>query len=504
MIPQKPGCYIYKNQRGAILYIGKAKNLKKRVESYKRKNLDEKTTQLMKHVVSTDFIVTKNEVEALILESNLIKKHQPKYNIDLKDAKRYAYIQITDEPFPRLLVARKREGRIFGPFTSAEERDYVIELLRKTFRIRTCKKLPKRPCLRYHIHLCDAPCIGLISQDEYKKRIQKAELILKGKSDDLKKILNEEMNAASRDKEYERAIILREQINALSFLQEKQNMERSKAYDEDILSFIIKDDKVYLMLFNIFKGILANKQDFVFDYMQGWLEDFLMQYYKDNKTKKELILSFHPDKALHDALKKSNVFLTVPKKGEKKDLLNFVRKNIEIQLFGKEKSIEALKEKLKLHSTPRIIECFDISHLSGTSTVGSMVQFRNGLPDKSNYRRFRIRSASLDDTKSIMEIVGRRYKRLKEENTQGPHLIIIDGGKAQLNAALKALSNLELKIPIISIAKRFEEIYVPGLKFPITLKEKEPALLTIRKIRDEAHRFAIAYNRLLRKNEISA
>jgi len=501
-LPHKPGCYIFKDKKGTIIYIGKARDLRKRVASYfNRKDLDPKTFALVKSISFTDFIVTHNEVEALILENNLIKKNQPKYNINLKDSKRYAYIEITKEDFPRILIARTKDsdGNYFGPFVSGAERDYVLSLLRKIFSVRTCKKIPKRPCLRYHIKLCDAPCSGLISREQYADKIQKVKLVLKGKNDELLKILEGDMKRYSEKHDFERCIMLREQINAINYLSEKQNMERQKRYDEDILNYVLKDGKVYLMIFNIYKGVLANKSEFVFEFIDNFLEDFLVQYYSDNKSKKELILPREIDDSLKKFLLKHNVKVNLAKKGEKKKLLELVISNIESSYFGNLQKIKHLAEKLRLHEMPKVIECFDVSHLSGTSTVGSMVQFRDGMPDKSNYRRFRIRTVEgIDDIKAISEVVNRRYLRLKEEKTALPDLIIIDGGKGQLNAALDVLDSLELEIPVISIAKREEEIYFPGLNFPIKLKKNDKALLFIREIRDEAHRFAITYNRLLR------
>jgi excinuclease ABC subunit C len=502
-IPNNPGCYIYKNKQGKIIYVGKAKNLKKRVASYFNKNdLDEKTKHLVSNISKIDFIVTNSEVEALILENNLIKKNQPKYNINLKDSKRYAYIKITDEDFPRALIARNitKDGKYFGPFVSAAARDYVLDFVKKTFRLRTCKRMPKKECLRYHIKLCDGPCTNKISFKEYMGRINDVQVLLKGNLSGLVKILNVKMKEYSVKKSFEKAIIVREQINALKYLKEKQNMERQKKFDEDIINYYLRDGKVYVMMFNTSKGVLGEKQEWVFDYIEGFFEDFLIQYYDLNKRKKELILPENVDLALKKYLDDRQVKVVVPKKGERKKLIDLVKKNIEIAFFANTKKIEELQKRLKLNDIPNVIECFDISHLSGTSTVGSMVQFRNGIPDKSNYRRFKIRTVKgIDDFASINEIVYRRYKRLQQEAQSMPNLIIIDGGKGQLSFAQKALSRLNLKIPIISIAKKFEEVHVLGLPFPLKIPRKNSALLFLQEIRDEAHRFAINYNRMLRK-----
>lgn len=508
-LPNNPGCYLFKDDEDKILYIGKAKNIKKRVKSYFQKDiLDPKTKNLVKNIDSVDIIVTDNEFEALILENNLVKKHQPKFNIDLKDAKSFAYIQLTKEDFPRVLLSRRKIGydKFYGPFVSAQERDYILHFLRKTFTLRTCKKMPKKPCLRYHIKLCNAPCIDLISKEEYSRKIENIKLILSGKTNKLLKKLDKEMNSASEMLDFEKAIMIRNQITAITHLTERQNMQRTKKYDEDILNYRIKDDKVYLMLFNIHKGTLVNKNEFVFDFHDEFLEEFIVRYYSESPIPKEVITP----KVVSDATstflskeKKSKVTITVPKRGGKKQLLSLVLKNIEIAFFSDTKKVDELKEKLLLQETPRVIECFDISHISGTSTVGSMVQFRNGKPDKNNYRRFKIRTVEgIDDFAAISEVVRRRYYRLKKEDAELPDLIVIDGGKGQLSSALEELEKLELKVPIISIAKQFEEIYMPGVSQPLCLAKKEKALQFIQEMRDEAHRFAIKYNRLLRKKEL--
>lgn len=509
-LPTKPGCYLYKNEKDEIIYIGKAKDLKKRVASYfQKRDHDEKTLALINNISDFDYIVTENEVEALLLENTLIKEHKPKYNIDLKDSKKYASIEITDEKFPRLLIARTKHGRgeFFGPFVSGQKRDYIINFLKKTFKLRTCKRLPKKACMRYHINLCDAPCTGNISKDDYDKKIRDIKYVLKGKTKELIEELNKEMKTSSEKLEFEKAIELRNQINALKSLSEKQNMERDRKYNEDIIHYTVYENQVFLLLFNVYKGTLTNKEDFIFDYKKDFLEEFLVQYYSENKIPKEIIVPEKIDSSIVDFLnhkKGRKVILTVPEKGEKKNLLLLAKKNLELSFFGDITKVEELQKKLKLNDLPSVIECFDISHLSGTSAVGSMVQFRNGKPDKNNYRRFKIISEEgfQDDFVAMMEVVLRRYTRLVKEKAQMPDLIIIDGGKGQLNCALSVLETLSLRIPSISIAKKFEEIYLPGRKTPLRLDKKEKALKFIQEIRDEAHRFAIGYNRLLRKKTI--
>jgi excinuclease ABC subunit C len=508
-IPIDSGCYLFKDKKDNIIYVGKAKNLKKRLSNYNRNNnLDIKTKYLLKNTSSIDYVVTDNEIEAFILENTLIKKYQPKYNINLKDSKNYAFIQLTVEKYPRIMIARKKigKGKFYGPFVSAKERDYILYFLRRTFKIRTCNRIPKKACLRYHIDLCSAPCINEITVEEYNDSINKIKMVLSGKSKELIKQMKKKMKINIKELKYEKAQKIKNEITALEKINEKQNMQRQKKHDEDIINFRIKNHTVYLLLFHIYKGTLTDKNEFIFDYNDDFLDEFIIQYYSENHIPKEIIIS----KKLSDSIisflqtkKGGNVIINKPLKGEKKQLLELVDKNINKSFFKGQDKTNSLKIKLKLKKIPKIIECFDISHLSGTSIVGSMVQFDEGQPCKKNYRRFRIRSVNkIDDFEAIAEIVRRRYKRLINEKSKLPDLIIIDGGKGQLNSALKELKKLDLDISIISIAKKFDEIFSPNLISPIKLDKKDNALKYVQEIRDEAHRFAINYNKLLRKKEL--
>jgi len=505
-IPLDPGCYIYRDNKGKVIYVGKAKSLKKRVRSYfQGRPMDPKTTLMVSEIASLDFFVTNTEIEAFVLENNLINKYKPKYNINLKDSHRYAYIQVTDEKYPRLLVARERtgEGNFYGPFVNAEDRDNIIKALRKSFGIRTCKRLRKRPCLRSHIGLCSAPCIGNISEEEYGKNMRSIERFLDGKVDDLIRDMNKEMILHSELNNFEKALILRNQVNALKVLKERQRVEMDKKYDEDIINYILDGDAVYLIVFNILHGVLDTKNEFVFPYMDGFFEDFITQFYSSNAIPREIIIPEElSDEAIAVFLKdrrRGPVKITIPKRGKKVELLELAKINIESKFLRYKLMMEDLKKRLRLPNLPNVIECIDISHLSGSYTVGSMVQFRQGKPDKSNYRRFKIRSIDgIDDFASIGEIVRRRYTRLKDKGERMPDLIIIDGGKGQLTSAYKELKSLGLKVPIISIAKRNEEIFVPGLKSPLNIPKRSMAMQLIENARDESHRFAINYHKLLR------
>lgn len=508
-LPNEPGCYLYKDKNSRVIYVGKAKDLKKRVKSYfNKKNYDSKTKALVENISKVDFIITNNEIEAFLLENNLIKKYKPKYNINLKDSKRYAFIEETNETFPRFRISRvnKSKNKLYGPFVSAKMRDYVLDIVNKTFKLRTCNKLPKRECLRYSIGLCSAPCIKKIKKEDYLKDVQAARKVILGNSEKLIKDYKQQMKKYSDKKEYEKALDFKNKINALEMLNEKQSVEKQKTYNEDIINYMIRNDKVYLLIFNINKGLLENKQEFIFEYHDEFFEEFLNRYYSENNIPTKIILPSEVDESLRVYIQSKvdkKIEFVIPKRGELKKLLELVKKNIEISFFGKLETLKKLKQILKLPQIPYIIECFDISHLSGTNIVASMVQFRNGISSKTNYRRFKLKTVyQNDDFASMREVIKRRYSRLIREKEEFPDLILVDGGKGQLNMTLKVLEELNIKIPTISIAKKFEEIYLPSKEGPIKLHHKNKVRLLLQEIRDEAHRFAINYNRLLRKKSL--
>ncbi|MCW8966705.1 MAG: excinuclease ABC subunit UvrC, partial [Candidatus Pacearchaeota archaeon] len=357
-IPVSSGCYLFKDSSGSIIYVGKAKILRKRVSSYfQKKGHDKKTEQLVKNIKDVDFIVTKNEIEAFVLENNLINKHKPKYNIDLKDSKRYAFIEITNEIFPRIVVARDKdvEGKLFGPFVSGQSRDYILNFLRRTFKIRTCKRLPKKKCIRYDIGLCDAPCINKISKRTYDENVKAIENILKGKVSEVVRELQVRMKKESGKMNYEKAMLLREQINAIKGLHDKQMVERQKKYDEDVINFMVRDSKVYLIVFNVHKGVLEQKQEFVFNEGENFFEEFLLRYYNDNEIPKEIILPVKVDESVKEyfsKIAKKRVRFVVPKKGDKRLLLDLVLQNIEASNFSEVKKLNELQRKINLQEVP--------------------------------------------------------------------------------------------------------------------------------------------------------
>lgn len=512
-IPIKPGCYIMKNDLGRVIYVGKAKNIKKRVASYFKKNNDYKTTLLMQDLADIDFFVTNNEVEALILEAKLIRKFKPKYNILLKDKEKYAYIKVTKEEYPRIITARQKDktGRYYGPYPDGFARRQTVTTLNRAFRLRPCgPKMPKVECLYYHIKQCDAPCIGKISKQDYLERVKLAEMYLKGKSKQLIKQLNTEMKYYSKSNQFEKAKERRDQIYALNRISQKQIISLDKKYNQDVINYIKSGTKIMFEVFNINKGVISGRKDFKFNQLKGSLAEFIKQYYFEHDIPEEIIIPEEIEgkniiEKYLSKIKNKKVEITVPVKGDKAKLLELAKTNLSLNLSECDQTLLNLQEVLLLPTLPKHIECFDISNLGDKFTVGSMVHFVDCKPDKNNYRRFKIRFVKAqNDVAMISEVVSRRYYRLVKEKADLPDLIVIDGGKAQLNAAKKVLTKLKLDISIIGLAKKFEEVYLVGKSEPIRLSKKDNALKLLQRVRNEAHRFAITYNRLLRSKQIAS
>jgi excinuclease ABC subunit C len=469
---------------------------------------------------SLEFIITDSESEALLLESSLIKRHYPKYNIDLKDSEKFTYILITDEEFPRMLLVRRSrggkfsaKGKIYGPFVSRSAYVLVASTLRKIFKLRTCRLNQKRPCLQYHLGFCMGTCAGLVTPEEYGKQVEKLEAVLSG-GKRLEALLGEmegEMKSASQKKNFERALELRNAISSLSSLLEQQKIEAGNERDEDFIAILLHEGKAYAQAFKQMGGVIRDRKKYEFPVPISGdaLAEFLPIFYEAGGIPRNVYVEQAPDSksAIEEYLSGKRggpVSILTPEKGDKKKLLELLRKNILLEISGKaDPALVELQHELELPSLPRVIECFDISSLYGTSVVGSMVQFVNGKPNKSNYRRFRIRTVEgQDDFASMKEIVFRRYYRIKMEKSQPPDLVLIDGGAGQLNSALSALSELQLPIPCVSLAKEFEEIYHPDRSEPLRLPRSSPALKVLQYARDEAHRFGIRYHRLLRKKSM--
>ena len=511
-LPHDSGCYLFKNQPGKIIYIGKAKDLKKRVSSYFGKNLDYKTQNLVAEIADFDFIITDTEVEALLLEAKLIKENQPKYNLELKGGVRYAYIKITNEDFPRLETVRifGSHDKIFGPFAISETRRNLISLANELFKLRTSKERVVKVGDKYRIRCSVPPWLRSVGFDEYQADIKKAEMLLAGKMNFLIKDLQAEMKQYSDQQDFETAKIRRDQIRALVQLSEKQRIELRKAYDQDVINCLFTANKFVVQLFNITKGVVSGRKEFKFSLAKASaalptaLADFISQYYYRNEIPQEIVLPQKIDNqpAVEKYLSQlagRKTKIIVPQKGDKLALLDLVKKNIYSSLKGGSGALIELQETLSLPALPSVIECFDISNLGSSDIVGSMVHFKDGQPDKNYYRRFKIKWVrGQSDFAAMGEIIFRRYYHLKVNNEPLPNLILVDGGKPQLTAARLALKRLGLQLPIAALAKRDEELFIGGQKNSIRLSKKSAGLKLVQKIRDEAHRFAISYHRLLR------
>jgi len=518
-IPTNPGIYLMKDSSRKIIYIGKAKNLKNRVKSYFLKNQNYKTQKLVENISDIEFILTDNESEAFLLESNMIKKYRPRFNIELKDQQRYTYLRISDEKYPRLLVTRRTrdgkflgKGKTFGPFTQGSSKLLTIGTLRKAFQIRICKTLPKKVCLEYHLGNCEGPCEFKDAQERYPKHVSALEQVLKGNNETkiFTKKLEEEMHQAAKIQQFERAKDIRDTLIRLGSLQTKQKMEYVKNSDEEYFGIGIKKQTAIVMNFRMINGVIRDSDKFFFDLVgDNSFSNFLYQYYSTHKIPKFILVSILPDnqKLLESLLSEQAGFavkILAPNKGKKRDIINLILKNIElIYSKGGEPGLVELKEILNLSVIPNIIECFDISNHGTDFAVGSMSRFVDGKPNKSGYRKFKIKTVSgRDDFAMIGEIIKRRYYRLLEENSELPDLIVIDGGKGQLNAAMKSLESLGLKLSCISLAKENEEVYVPKNKNPVVIPKNKSSLKILQHARDESHRFGVAYNRTIQKNQI--
>lgn len=506
-----------KDSDDKILYIGKAKNLKNRVRSYFLKNQNYKTQKLVEKIRDIEFVLTDNEEEAFLLEANMIKRYRPPYNIELKDQQRYTYLRITNEEYPRLMVARRTRtgeflggGRVYGPFTHGSSKMLSVGLLRKTFKIRICKKLPKEACLEYHLGNCEAPCQFKQAQENYEKNISELESILKGKQrlEDFVNKLDSEMKQASESRQYEKAKEIHETLQRLSSLQIKQKMETSRiGSDEEYFGIKIKDQTAYVMSFRLANGVIKDRNKFSFDLVgDNSFSSFLSQYYSTNPIPKHIIASEMPEKKeiLEEVFSRNlgfKVNIAVPISGKRREIIDLIMRNIALVITkGADPALIELQEKLQLENLPRKIECFDISNHGEDYAVGSMSCLVDGKPYKSGYRKFKIKTVKgRDDFAMINEIVKRRYLRLKEDKTGMPDLILIDGGRGQLNAALDALNSIGVKVSCISLAKENEEVYQPKIAKPMLIPRNNPALKILQYARDEAHRFGVAYNRAIRK-----
>jgi excinuclease ABC subunit C len=538
-LPTNPGCYLYKDSEGQIIYVGKAKSLRNRVRSYFQKsaNHSPKTKRLVAQIVDMEWIVTDSELEALILECNLIKKHRPKYNILLKDDKHYPYLMLTtSEPFPRLLITRQvrqdDKNRYFGPFTNSHAVGETMNLVYRLFPLVTCRKpwtnrAEQKPCLYYHMGRCpEAPCAGLADRDRYAQSVTDVALFLSGRQDRLLKDLKAKMEAAADELEFERAARIRDQIQAIAQIVERQKVVNTQGGDQDVLAVVADELGAAVQMFFIRGGKLIGQEHFLLDgaETEGGIEEataeFVKQYYQDASfVPGEILLPTQVEELeiMESWLRQkrgAKVTLAVPERGEKKKLVELAATNASLALRQLRERSAAEQSRLSgalrelaaalgmENNSLRRIEAYDNSHVQGKYAIGGMIVFEEGKPKKSEYRRFQIKTdAAGDDFAMMFEVLSRRFAQMAEGNpkfTPEPQLILIDGGKGQLSSALDAMRQFGYAFPMIGLAKQFEQVYLPGQSEPIELPRNSQALFLLQRVRDEVHRWAIAYHRQVR------
>ena len=538
-IPQKPGVYQFINDKGEIIYIGKAKNLRTRVRSYFQKNKYQtpKNQSMIKRILDLEWIVVSSEVEALLTEANLIKENKPHYNINLKDDKSFPYIRITKEAYPRIFITReivKDGSRYFGPYTDVYVLRRSLKAVHKIFPIRSCDFLLDKKtiqslkvdlCLDYHIKKCDGPCQNLISEDEYNKMIKRVISFLKGRTTETEVYINDQMLKAANDTRYEDAGMYRDQLDAIKNFKDRQRKVAADFDDRDVIALSRKDNMCISVIVRIRNGRIHSREKISMNISDETDSDIIelviTQFYlnsdfipkvlnvSDIPTNKTQLIHWLKEK------RNGNIEIKLPIKGDKAREIRLAEQNAKL-LLGEwiinrtkrreliPKMIQQLQEDLQLNIPPRRIEAFDISHLGGEDTVASMVSFIDGKAKKSEYRKYKIKGVNgIDDFAAIREVVVRRYRKLKDEKSSYPDLILIDGGKGQLNMAISALRDLGLDyLLVIGLAKRLEEVFVPGNSDPQSIPKNSPGLILLRKIRDEAHRFALAYQKQKRNKKV--
>lgn len=536
-LPSKPGVYLHKDKSGKIIYVGKAKNLRNRVRSYFQQGrvVDAKTKAMVSHIFTFDYIVVDSEDEAFILEDNLIKQNKPKYNIMLRDDKTFPYIKITNEEFPKIFSTRKKYkdgAKYFGPYTDVYSMKIMIRLIRSLFYVRTCNlKLSEdsiaknkfRVCLDYHIHKCEGPCVGFVTRYVYNENIKKATQILNGKTKELENYLEEKMLHLAEEMKFEEAGDIKDKLLKLKDFSSRQKMVANDLKDRDIFGIARLDDFVCTVVFIVREGKIIGRKHFIVKNTLNSANNEVIQktvenwYLTTDFLPREIFLPDEPEdlELISEWLAnryKQPISILIPQLGDKRKLVEMANSNAELILRdhiaaidNREKVIpqmvQALQRDLHMSHPPLRIECFDNSHIQGTDLVSSMVVFENGKPKKSDYRKFKNETVlTNDDFASMKEVVSRRYTRVLAENTPLPDLIVIDGGKGQLSGAVEVLKELgiEHNVRIIGLAKRLEEIFLPGHSDSILLPKASSSLRLIQQIRDEAHRFAITFHRKLR------
>ena len=530
-VPLQPGVYLYKDQEGRVIYVGKARLLRNRLRSYFQapEGLHPKVRAMMARVADFDYIVTGTEVEALILENNLIKAYMPRYNIDLRDDKSYPYLKVTAEKFPRLCIVREKKdqtSRYFGPYTDAGSLRETLRLITGIFPLRTCKRMKssQRACLNYDLGKCLAPCNGAISGEEYARLVAGIIDFLEGNTQALSARLSAEMNQAAADLDYEKAARLRDQLVAIKVLDEKQKVSLERPYDMDVVGMTGSEQDRLVLVFKLRGGKIVAKDTFwlkkaIAEEEGEVLEFFLKQYYAENTDiPAEILVSQLPAEGdLLQAWLQSEagqrLKIWIPIRGEKSRLLAMVMENA--RLLWEEKMLAdhqhnqillTLARSLDLEVVPGRIECYDISHLGGEETVASMVVAINGRVERKAYRRFKMKTAQNNDCASLSEALQRRFNEARQGNPAflpEPDLLLIDGGLGQANAAQMVLQELGLDIPVFGLAKKREELFRPGVGQALVLSRRNEGLQLLQRLRDEAHRFAVDYNRQRRSKKLS-
>jgi excinuclease ABC subunit C len=528
-LPDRPGVYLYRDAKGRVIYIGKAASLRSRVRSYFQESRphDPKTDLLVRQIADLEYIVTDNELEALMLEANLVRRHRPRYNIILRDDKHYPFLKLTtDEEFPRLVVARKVKddgGTYYGPFYPATAMRETLRLTRQLFPLRTCSitidgRL-ERPCIQYAIHRCNAPCTGWETREQYRETVRRVERFLEGKDEDLALRLTKEMEDAAAGMKFERAAVLRDQVQSLNRVRERQKIISVDEVDQDVIGVVRQGGDACVELFFVRKGRLVGQEAFFFDKVQGWsdgevLSAFVRQFYgKSVAPAAEILLSEEvTEPALLteflSGLAGRRVQLQVPQRGSRREFVAMAEANAAIalqnHLLSRGNRVQLVQEDLQralgLAELPNRIEGYDISNIQGTEQVGSLVVWENGAMKKADYKRYKIRTvAGADDFASMREMLTRRFTRALEQGSVLPDLVLVDGGRGQLNVGATVLAELGLDdIAVASLAKQQEEVYRTDRLAPLVLDPTSPALQTLQRIRDEAHRFAITYHKTLR------
>lgn len=508
--PEEPGVYVMKDSSGNVLYVGKAKSLKKRLASYFQKNIPDRVSFLMGRVEDIEYIATDNETEALLLEYNFIKKYKPRYNIHFRDDKKYPYIKITNEDFPRIIVSRKIEedgAYYFGPYSDVGSARRMLALARNIFKLRSCKKMNKIPCLNFYIKRCTAPCANLNSKAEYNNRVNELLMFFDNRGEELISKLNSEMSAYSKNLEYEKALGIRDKIDAIRKSMEQQKIFLDTPINKDIIGFYDKE-LICICVVMVRGGVLTGTKNYPIDEAlfekEDTLSSFLKQHYREDFLPNKIILPFDiPDRKEIQAFLldgKSDLIITPASSPREKEEVLLATKNAELYLSSKKKSpLEGLMISLGLENLPRRIEGYDISNIGPEIKVGSQVTFIDGKPSKENYRIYKVKTVSgQDDISSLREVLSRRFKH--QESL--PDLVLIDGGKGHLNTALDVLQSFGLEIPTVALAKQEEDLYLEDDLNPDMDTDSKNLLI---KIRDEAHRFAIKNLRnMKRKASVSS